>query len=109
LPEIFYERELSDSSSSTPCSLDARLSFLVRVEESGDPRPVIFFVHAYITKWAQERSMQTHRFGRKIRLPATIAIKHQLRVQMAQDELKKAEIDAEEALRGRPREELPAE
>jgi hypothetical protein len=53
--------------------------------------------------------MQTHRFGRKIRLPATIAIKHQLRVQMAQDELKKAEIDAEEALRGRPREELPAE
>jgi hypothetical protein len=35
--------------------------------------------------------MHTHRFGRKIKLPASIAIKHQIRVLMAQDELKKAE------------------
>ena len=35
--------------------------------------------------------MRTHRFGRKIKLPATIAIKHQIRVLMAQDEVKKAE------------------
>lgn len=35
--------------------------------------------------------MHTHRFGRKIKLPATIAIKHQIRMLMAQDELKKAE------------------
>jgi len=35
--------------------------------------------------------MRTHRFGRKIKLPATIAIKHQLRMLMAQDEAKKAE------------------
>jgi len=35
--------------------------------------------------------MRTHRFGRKIKLPATIAIKHQIRMLMAQDEFKKAE------------------
>jgi len=35
--------------------------------------------------------MHTHRFGRKIKLPATIAIKHQVRMLMAQDEVKKAE------------------
>jgi hypothetical protein len=33
--------------------------------------------------------MRTHRFGRKIKLPATIAIKHQIRILMAQDEVKK--------------------
>jgi hypothetical protein len=37
--------------------------------------------------------MQIRRFGRKITLPATIAIKHQLRMMMA-DDLKKAEVDA---------------
>ena len=37
--------------------------------------------------------MHTHRFGRKIKLPATIAIKHQIRVLMAQDEFKKAESE----------------
>jgi hypothetical protein len=35
--------------------------------------------------------MRTHRFGRKIKLPATITIKHQIRMLMAQDEVKKAE------------------
>ena len=35
--------------------------------------------------------MRTHRFGRKIKLPASIAVKHQIRVLMAQDEFKKAE------------------
>jgi hypothetical protein len=39
--------------------------------------------------------MQTHRFGRKIKLPATMAIKHQIRMQMAQYEVKKAEAEAE--------------
>jgi hypothetical protein len=33
--------------------------------------------------------MRTHRFGRKIKLPATITIKHQIRMLMAQDEVKK--------------------
>jgi hypothetical protein len=33
--------------------------------------------------------MRTHRFGRKIKLPATTAIKHQIRMLMAQDEVKK--------------------
>jgi hypothetical protein len=34
--------------------------------------------------------MRTHRFGRKIKFPATIVIKHQIRLLMAQDEMKKA-------------------
>jgi hypothetical protein len=35
--------------------------------------------------------MRTHRFGRKIKLSATIAIKHQIRMLTAQDEVQKAE------------------
>ena len=35
--------------------------------------------------------MRTHRFGRKIKLPASIAIKHQIRMLMALDEVKKVE------------------
>jgi hypothetical protein len=38
--------------------------------------------------------MRTRRFGRKLALPATIAIKHQSRMRMDQDEFKKAEVDA---------------
>ena len=57
----------------------------------------------------QERPMRNYRFGRKIKLPATIAIKHQLRMLMAQDEAKKAEADARaEASRRQRREELLA-
>jgi hypothetical protein len=37
--------------------------------------------------------MQTHRFGRKIKLPATVAIKYQIRMVIAQD-IKKAELAA---------------
>jgi hypothetical protein len=45
----------------------------------------------------------------KIELPATIAIKHQLRMLMAQDEAKKAQADARaEASRRQRREELLA-
>jgi hypothetical protein len=33
--------------------------------------------------------MLTHRFGRKIKLPATVVIKHQIGLLMAQDEAKK--------------------
>jgi hypothetical protein len=35
----------------------------------------------------------TYRFGRKITLPATVAIKHQLRILMAHDAMK-AEVEA---------------
>ena len=35
--------------------------------------------------------MQTHRFGKKIKLPSTIAIRHQLRTLMLEDLVKKAE------------------
>jgi hypothetical protein len=38
-----------------------------------------------------EDVMRTHRFGRKLKLPATIAIKHQIRKLMLQDLLKEAE------------------
>ena len=54
--------------------------------------------------------MRTHRFGRKIKLPATIAIKHQIRMRMAQFELKKAEAEARtEVFRVQLNEELPVE
>ena len=36
----------------------------------------------------------TFRFGRKLSLPSTIAIKHQLRMLMADDRAKKAEEEA---------------
>lgn len=35
--------------------------------------------------------MRTHRFGKKLKLPATIAIKHQLRTLMYLDSLAKSE------------------
>jgi len=38
--------------------------------------------------------MRRHRFGQKLKLPATIAIKHQLRKLMFEDALKKAEAGA---------------
>ena len=37
--------------------------------------------------------MDTFRFGRKLSLPSTIAIKHQVRTLMAQYEVKKAEVE----------------
>jgi hypothetical protein len=47
--------------------------------------------------------MRTHRFGRKIKLPATIAIKHQMRMLMVQDEAKKTKAEAKvEVPRGPP-------
>jgi hypothetical protein len=51
--------------------------------------------------------MRTHRFGRKIRLPATIAIKHQIRKLMFEDSVKQAEAEAgAEVFRGQPGKEL---
>jgi hypothetical protein len=51
--------------------------------------------------------MHTYRFGRKLKLPATIAIKHQIRKLMFDDLVKKAEAEASaEAIRGQPREEI---
>jgi hypothetical protein len=47
--------------------------------------------------------MPTLRFGRKLSLPSTIAIKHQVRTLMAQYELKKAETEAKaEVVREQP-------
>jgi hypothetical protein len=51
--------------------------------------------------------MRTHRFGRKIELPATIAIKHQLRKLMFEDLIKKAEAEVRaEVFRAQPSKEL---
>src|SRR6266481_2403774 len=67
------------------------------------PSRIEFSVH---TARPQERPMRTHRFGRKIKLPATIAIKHQIRKLMFEDAVKKAEAGARaEAIRGQLREE----
>jgi hypothetical protein len=50
--------------------------------------------------------MQAYRFGRKIKLPSTIAIKHQIRRLMVEESVKKAETRANAAaVRGEPREE----
>jgi hypothetical protein len=50
--------------------------------------------------------MRTHRFGRKIKLPATMVIKHQLRKLIFEDAIKKVEAEARaEAARGQLREE----
>jgi hypothetical protein len=52
--------------------------------------------------------MRTHRFGRKIKLPASVAIKHRIRMGMAQHERERAEADTTVApLGGKAREELP--
>jgi hypothetical protein len=40
--------------------------------------------------------MRTHRFGRKLKLPSTFVIKHQIRMLMAEDARKKAEAQAME-------------
>jgi len=51
--------------------------------------------------------MRTHRFGRKLKLPSTIAIKHQIRKLMFEDSVEKAEEGARaEAIRGQLREEI---
>jgi hypothetical protein len=50
--------------------------------------------------------MHTHRFGRKLKLPSTIAIKHEIRKLMFEDSVNKAEAGARaEATRGQLREE----
>ena len=43
--------------------------------------------------------MRTHRFGRKLKLPATIAIKHQIRMLMLEDSIK---ADARERAQADP-------
>jgi hypothetical protein len=41
-----------------------------------------------------EETMRAHRFGRKLKLPATTAIKHQIRILMLEDLLKEAAVAA---------------
>ncbi len=50
--------------------------------------------------------MHAHRFGRKLKLPSTIAVKHEIRKLMFEDSVNKAEAGARaEAIRGQLREE----
>jgi hypothetical protein len=52
--------------------------------------------------------MHTHRFGRKLKLPSTIAIKHQIRRLMLEDLVEETGVTARaEAIRGQMREEVP--
>jgi hypothetical protein len=44
--------------------------------------------------------MRTHRFGRKLKLPSTFVIKHQIRMLMAEDARKKAAAEATETSAG---------
>jgi len=55
--------------------------------------------------------MHTHRFGRRLKLPATMAIKHQIRKLMFDDLLKEAEViaRAEASRRSLSEEPRPAE
>jgi hypothetical protein len=53
--------------------------------------------------------MHTHRFGKKIKLPSTIAIKHQIRKLMWEDLVKETEVIARaEAIRRSLSEENPS-
>ena len=53
--------------------------------------------------------MHTHRFGRRLKLPATIAIKHQIRKLMFEDLVREAEAKAEAVSRPSSDEPLPTE
>jgi hypothetical protein len=44
--------------------------------------------------------MRTHRFGKNLKLPSTFVIKHQLRMLVAENALKKAKAEAIKALAG---------
>jgi hypothetical protein len=44
--------------------------------------------------------MRPHRFGKKLKLPSTFVIKHQLRMLVAEDARKKAKAEAIKALAG---------
>ena len=48
--------------------------------------------------------MRTHRFGRKLKLPATIAIKHQIRQLMFEDSIRADLTEEAEALPLQPEE-----
>ena len=48
--------------------------------------------------------MQTHRFGRKLKLPATIAIKHQIHQLMFEDSVKAEVKERAEAIPPQPEE-----
>jgi hypothetical protein len=54
--------------------------------------------------------MRTHRFGRKLKLPSTIAIKHQIKMLMFEDALKNIEAagGAESGVGRELTEEVPA-
>jgi len=51
--------------------------------------------------------MKTYRFGKKLKLPSTFAIKHQIRKLMREDSVKKPEAEARaESMRGQLHKEI---
>jgi hypothetical protein len=78
------------------------------VENFDDAGNLLFsFSHTYKPFLPQEIPLQTRRFGRKMKLPATMAIKHQIRTLMTQYEDKKTEA-AEAGAEGFPGHPSPA-
>jgi hypothetical protein len=72
------------------CILDMGMRAQCNKEKAGDFLSIMPIYNARLGA----HPMRTHQFGRKIKLPATIAIKHQIRMRMAQYEIKKAETEA---------------
>jgi hypothetical protein len=64
---------------------------------------------ALFTRSTQESQMQTFRFGRKLSLPSTIAIKHQFRTLVAQREAEKADAEGKvDVFHGQPSSAVPS-
>jgi hypothetical protein len=93
------------------CTKLTTLGISLRPNQSVRPRPEIAktrlpaeFDHPHVNR--KEDAMRTHQFGRKLKLPATIAIKHQIRKLMFEDALEQAEAAARaESIRGQTGEE----
>jgi hypothetical protein len=69
---------------------------------SSEQRHALCFLalHTYINSIETGVRMDTFRFGRRLKLPATSSIKHQLRTMMRGDEVKKQREARAEAIRG---------
>jgi hypothetical protein len=96
---------LIDFSSTLPRRIAVVSVVVENFDDAGNLRRS--FRRAYMSCLAKELLMQTRRFGRKMKLPATMAIKHQIRMLMAQYEDKKTEA-AEAGAEGAPGHPSPA-
>jgi hypothetical protein len=63
----------------------------------------------YLLKQTVGVFMRTHRFGRKIKLPSTIAIRHQIKKSMLEDALKAEAAERTKAIPLQPEERPPVQ